>query len=128
MSAKLMTIDTIMGKLEMTDISFSGMQWHERQSDRVQPRDPIYACVVYKKALIRASLDNLSVGGMSLMIYKNKEKAVPIDQDSAVRLTLQLPGDDTRLDLKGRIIHEQQTGSLDIIGMQWMGSKAQERT
>jgi PilZ domain len=126
-SARVLTIDMVMGKLELSDLSFTAWHWNERQCDRVQPRNPIYVNVVHNRALIRATLDNLSVGGMSLMIYKYKDKVVPFDQDSVVRLTMQLPGDDTRLYLKGKVIHERQTGKLGIIGMQLMGSQVQEK-
>jgi hypothetical protein len=126
-SARLLTVNRVLGKLELADLTMAGWHWNERQSDRVQPRSPIYVYGEHKKELIRASLDNLSVEGMSLMIYKNKAKMVPIDPDSAMRLTLQLPGEEARLDLKGRVVRERQIGRLDIIGLQLMASKAQEK-
>jgi hypothetical protein len=126
-SAWLLATDTIMGKLELTDLDFTNWHWYERQSDRVQPRDPICLHGEYKKTPIRASLDNLSPGGISIMIYKYNEMVVRFDPDSILRLTLQLPGEDTPLDLKGKVVHERQTGRLGIIGLHLLSTSAQDK-
>lgn len=126
-SAKLLAINTIMGKLELADLAFTGWHWNERQTDRVQPQEPVYVYIEHKKTPIWANLDNLSPGGISLMIYKYQDKLVRLDQGSVVRLAFQLPGEDSRLDIKGKVIHERQIGRLGMIGMQLLCSTAQER-
>jgi hypothetical protein len=65
--------------------------------------------VEHKKSLFRANLDNLSVAGMSLMACNFKEEILHTDHNTPVRLTLQLPGDDGRLDLKGKVVHAYRT-------------------
>jgi hypothetical protein len=125
-SARVSKCDSARGTLELADLTFTDRCWNERRHDRVQPRDPIYVYVEHKKALVRANLDNLSVGGMSLMACNFKEEALHTDHNTPVRLTLQLPGDDGRLDLKGKVIHARQTGRLVIIGVQLMANNAQE--
>jgi hypothetical protein len=50
-----------------------------------------------------------------------------IDHDAAIRLTFQLPGEDTRMYLKGKVIQARQVGRLVIIGVQLMANRAQEK-
>lgn len=126
-SARLMAINTIVGKLELSDPVFTGWHWNERLSDRVQPQDPIYIYAEYKKMPIWANLDNLSTGGISLMTYKYPDRPVQIEKGSVLSLAFHLPGDDLRLDIKGKVIHEHPLGRLAIIGLQLLSSGAQEK-
>jgi hypothetical protein len=126
-SARLLEVNPTTGRLELADLAITGWHWYDRQADRVQPRDPIYVDGKDKNALIRACLDNLSAQGMSLMIYKYKERPVPFGRDSIVSLTFQLPGEEIRLHLKAKVLHERQTGRLGILGMQLMSSSTQEK-
>jgi hypothetical protein len=126
-SARLLNINTVVGKLELADLTFTGWPWNERQSDRVQPRDPIIVGMGQKKAQFQVTLDNLSVEGMSLLACISKEKALLIDHDVAVRLTFQLPDEDARLYLKGKAIQARQIGRMVIIGIQLMANRAQEK-
>ena len=126
-SARLLTLNTVMGRLELEDLIFTGRRWNEHQYDRVQPRDSICVSGEYKEALIRANLDNLSVGGMSLIVCRDREMALDIDRDSDMRLTLQLPGDDAHLEFQGKVVHSRQAGRLAILGIQLMASGAQEK-
>jgi hypothetical protein len=127
LSARVLNLNAITGKLELAGLTFSGRYWNERQYDRVQPRDPIYVYVEHKKALVRANLDNLSVGGMSLMACTDNEKALHTDHDSALRLTLQMPGENAPFNLKGKVVHVRQTGRLVIVGVQLIDNSAQEK-
>jgi hypothetical protein len=126
-SARVLECNGTKGLLELADLTFTGRCWKERQNDRVQPRDPIYVHVEHKRALVRANLENLSTGGMSLMGCTYRENALHLDHDTAVRLTLQLPGDDDRMNLKGRVVHARQIGSLVIVGVQLVAHSAQEK-
>ncbi len=125
-SARVLKCNPVKGILELTDFTFTGLHWNERQFDRVQPQDPIYVTLKHKKALVRANLDNLSVGGMSLMVCKFNEEALPTDHEMPVLLTIQLPGDNTQLDIKGKVVHARQTGRLVVIGVQLIPNSAQE--
>jgi len=126
-SARLLKLNAIKGKLELSDLTFTGRCWNERQYDRVQPRDPVYVYVEHKKALVRANLENLSAGGMSLMACNYKEEALHTDYDTLVRLTLKLPDVDERLELKGKVVQARRTGRLVINGVKLMASSAQEK-
>jgi hypothetical protein len=126
-SARLLNLNMAIGKLELADLTFTGWPWNERQSDRVQPQDPIIVCMGHKKAQVQTTLDNLSVEGMSLLACISQEKALMIDHDTAVRLTFQLPDDDARLYLRGKVIQARQVGRLVIIGVQLMANGAQKK-
>jgi len=126
-SARLLNLNTVMGKLELADLLFTGWPWNERQSDRVQPQDPMIVFVEHKKTLVTTNLDNLSMGGMSLLTSNDKEKSLHCDRDTVVRLTFQLPDSDGSLDLKGKIIHTHQVGKLAVIGVKFNIRGAQEK-
>jgi hypothetical protein len=126
-SARLLNLNTVMGKLELADLSFTGWPWNERQSDRVQPQDTIIVYMGHKKAQVQATVDNLSVEGMSLVASTSQEKALMIDHDVAVHLSFQLPDEDARLDLKGTVIQARQVGKVVIIGVQFMANRAQKK-
>jgi hypothetical protein len=127
-AARLLNLNTVIGKLELADLIFTGWPWNERQSDRVQPQDPMIVFVKHKKTLVKANVDNLSMSGMSLLTSDYKEKSLLNDRDTAVRLTFQLPGSDSSLDLKGKIIHTHQVGKLAVIGVQFNTRGAQEKS
>jgi len=124
-SARLLNLNTVMGKLELADLTFTGWPWNERQSDRVQPEDPIIVSMGHKKVRLQANLDNLSVDGMSLLACASKAKDLKIDPDAVIRLTFQLPDADACLDLKGKVIQARQVGRLVIIGVRLMANGAQ---
>ena len=126
-SARVLKCNAIIGNLELTDLTLTGRCWNERQTDRVQPRDPVYVYVEHNKALVRATMDNLSVGGMSLMACSYREKALHTDFNKPVRLTFQLPGDNVQLDIKGKVVHTRQAGRLVINGVKLMASSPQEK-
>lgn len=126
-SARLLNLNTVMGKLELADLTFTGWPWNERQSDRVQPQDPIIVYIGHKKAQVQATLDNLSVEGMSLLACTSQEKALMIDYDAVVRLTFQLPDEKACLYLRGKVIQARQVGRLVMIGVQLMANRIQEK-
>jgi hypothetical protein len=126
-SGRVSNLDPCMGRLELSNLAFTGRCWNERKYDRVQPKDPIYVYVEHKRALVRANLDNLSVGGMSLMGSTDREKVLHTDHDAVVRLTLQLPGENAHLNLHGKIVHARQTGKLVMVGVQLIANIAMER-
>ncbi len=44
-----------------------------------------------------------------------------------MKLTFQLPGEDTPLDLKGKIVHARQAGKLAILGIHMLATRVQEK-
>jgi hypothetical protein len=126
--ARMVAIDMERGRLELADFSLTGTHWYERQADRVQPRQPVYVLGENRRTLLRASLNNLSVGGLGIVIYDDdQEKNIPLERDATMQLTLQLPDSDKRLDVKGKVVYQQQVGSLDLVGMQLMCRSAQQK-
>ncbi len=126
-SARVSNYDSTRGKLELTDLTFTGQCWKERQHDRVQPSDPIYVYVEHKKAFISANLENLAVGGMSLMVRNYNGEVLHIDDHTPIRMSIQLPGDNALMELKGKVIHARQSGRLVIIGVQLKANPTQEK-
>jgi PilZ domain len=126
-SARLLNKNTVLGRLELADLTFTGWPWNERQSDRVEPRDPIIVEMGLKKAQFQVTLDNLSMKGMSLLACTYKEKALLIGYAVPVHLTFQLPDEGARLCLKGKVIRARQVGRMVIIGVQLMANSVQEK-
>jgi hypothetical protein len=125
-SARVLGFNSARGKMDLTDLSLTGQRWIDRRYDRVQPRDPIYVVVKHHKVVFRACLGNLSVAGMSLMTSHYSEKAL-LEQNLPVRLTLQLPGEDESLEIKGKVVHIRRTGRQVIFGVHFMANSTQEK-
>jgi len=125
-SARVLGFNSARGKMELTDLCLTGQRWNDRRYDRVQPRDPIYVNVKHHKVTFRAYLSNLSVAGMSLMTSHYSGKVL-LEQNSPVRLTLQLPGEDENLEIKGKVVRIRRTGRQVIFGVHFIANSAQEK-
>lgn len=126
-TAKLLELDPVLGKVVLSDLNFLGQGWTKRIHDRIQPREPLYIDLAWGKNLLRAGLENLSTTGMSLMAYVNNVKDIYIDQDTPVKLTFQLPGDDSQMTLKGKIIRSRRVQQLIMIGISFFPDAKQSK-
>jgi hypothetical protein len=125
-TARLLELNMIVGKLALSDLTFSGQSWKERLCERTQPRDPICVDMAWNNSLARVHLENLSATGMRVMISRTKDQGVCTHWNAPVRLTFQLPRDALKMDLKGTIIFSRQVGNLVIAGIRFLPSKSQE--
>lgn len=120
-SAKLLELDAVLGKVALSDLDFLGQSWVKRLSERVEPGEPLYVDMTWGKNQLRAGLENLSMTGMSLMAYMNNVKDFYIEhidhRDTPVKLSVPLPGEDAQLTLKGRIVRCRRVKQLVMIGI-----------
>ncbi len=126
-TARLLELNMIVGKLALSDLAFSGQSWKERLCERIQPREPICVDMACNNNLARTHLENLSATGMRVMIYRTKDTGVCTDCDAPVRLSFQLPRDALKMDLRGKIIYSRQVRNLVIAGIHFFPSRSQEK-
>ncbi len=126
-TARLLKLDMIEGKIALSNLTFSGQSWKERLSERIQPRDPICVDMSWNNTLARTHLENLSATGMRMMISRTIDKGVCTDCDASVRLAFQLPRDALKMDLRGKIIYSRQVRNLVIVGIRFFPSASQEK-
>lgn len=126
-TARLLELNLILGKISLSDLTFSGHSWKDRLCERIQPQNLICVDFSCQKTTSRAQLKDLSTTGMCLLISRAKDKSICTDRDAPVRLALQLPKDDFKMDLRGKIINSRQLGSLVIVGVSYVPNKSQEK-
>ncbi len=126
-TAQVLELNLILGKISLSDLAFSGRSWKDRHYERIQPQNMICVDFSSQKITSRAQLKDLSTTGMSLLVSRARDKRLCTDRDAPVRLALQLPKDDFKMDLKGKIINSRQSGNLVIIGVSFVPNKSQEK-
>jgi hypothetical protein len=126
-TARLLEINMILGKISLCDFTFSGHSWKDRLCERIQPQNLITVDFSNQKTKASAQLKDLSTTGIRFLISRTKNKGVCTNRDATIRLTLRLPRDDYGMDLKGKIIYSQQLGNLVIVGVHFHPSVSQEK-
>jgi len=126
-TARLLELNLILGKISLSDLTFCGHSWKDRLCERIQPQNLICVDFSSQKTTARAQLKDLSTTGMRLFISRAKDRSMCTDHNGPVRLALQLPKDDFKMDLKGKIIYSRQFGNLVIVGVSILPNKSQEK-
>jgi len=67
--ATLQTIHTANGEITLTNFSYTGDYWRDRQEQRIEPAKPVHAKVNLAKQSFPANLTNLSLHGAGLLVY-----------------------------------------------------------
>ncbi len=104
-TAQLKSLNLSKGMLVLSDFAYSDNAWKERRHERVQPLRPSYVTLRCRGNSVRACMENISVDGMRVLIFKIAEKGVRIKPGLSVRLDFQLPPDYQYKALKGKVIY-----------------------
>lgn len=106
------------GMFVLSDFVYSDTDWKIRMHERVQPKKPIYVKLHWRRRSIRASMDNISVGGMG--IFANKLiYGMKVDPGSKIKLDFQLTPAYIFVSVKGTIVYLDEISSeLTRIGIQ----------
>ena len=73
------------GMFSLSDFSYLKSEWKERQYERVQPKDPTYVSLRYQRIDIRASMLDLSINGMGLLVGSSDDCELEFEPNSCVR-------------------------------------------
>lgn len=104
LSCRLSDLLVYSGRLILNDFRIMDQTWIDRQSDRVQPRLPIFVSLVNGKKTTRANLFDLSVTGMCILLDKNCVEDPDKILDSKLQILLTLPTCKTACKITGLVV------------------------
>jgi len=88
---------------------FSIQDWKQRQSERVQPRDPTYITLHWRQKEARLCLEDISTIGMGVFVGSDIHRKIQVQPALIVHLDFTLP--DFPFDnLEGRILYHYRVG------------------
>jgi hypothetical protein len=123
---RLLDLNLTKRKIVLSGLSLCDHGWSERLFDRIKPDPPIYVNVSSNfRSLGHMCVSNLSAAGMRVICIKNKDRCV--ESDMPVRLTFQLPRDDSLINLPGKVAHVRQAGNLTRLGFHLNPTMSQQR-
>lgn len=102
------------GSFSLFDFSYIKGDWNYRQYERVQPKDPTYVILNYQNRAIRASLLDISINGMGVLVGSSDDRELEFKPNTSIRSDLQNSPifGWTKL---GGAIHYQQTVADSIV-------------
>ncbi|HCS38810.1 MAG: PilZ domain-containing protein [Anaerolineaceae bacterium] len=125
LSCRLSDLLVYSGKLILNDFRLMDQSWIDRQSDRVQPRLPIFVSVVNGKKVIKANLFDISITGICILFDKKNVEDPDTLLDSKLQILLTLPTYKSACKITGHVVQCRHIGNnLLRIGMDiTMGNK-----
>jgi hypothetical protein len=116
------------GKLSLNDFQVLNQVWIDRQSERVQPKQPTFVTFIHGKKQIRANLFDLSKNGMGILV----DKSIDIEMDevlnSDILVLLKIPQKNTLCRVPAIVTQIRSiSGDLTRIGLKTSPSKADEK-
>ena len=73
------------GLFSLFDFSHIKDDWNDRQYERVQPKEPTYVSINYQNMTIRASLLDISINGMGLLVGSLDDHEFKFQPNTGVR-------------------------------------------
>ena len=110
LSCRLSDLLVYSGKLILNDFRLMDQDWIDRQSDRVQPRLPIFVSMVNGKKITKANLFDLSLSGMCILLDKNNVKDPDKLLDSKLQILVTLPTSKTACKITGVVMQSRSVG------------------
>ncbi|HVP21275.1 MAG TPA: PilZ domain-containing protein [Anaerolineaceae bacterium] len=110
-------MDLATGLVTSTHLSYIDHCWKQRKGDRVQPKQPLRAVLSIAHWSISASIADISVNGIGLLIYGMANKGLNIQVKQSIQTGLRLPGSKMPLALSGRIARIDQLGNSAMISL-----------
>ncbi len=111
LSCRLSDLLVYSGRLVLNDFRIMDQNWIDRQSDRVQPRLPIFVSLVNGKKTTRANLFDLSISGMCILLDKNYIEDPDKILDSKLQILLTLPTSKTACKVSGLVVQCRPIGN-----------------
>ena len=73
------------GMFSLSDFSYLEGEWKDRMHERVQPKDPTYVSLRFQRMDIRASMLDLSINGMGLLVGNTEDCDMEFEPNSCVQ-------------------------------------------
>ncbi len=101
------------GMFTLSDFSYIEGDWKERLHERVQPKEPTYVSLRYRRIDIRASMLDISLSGMGVLVCNSDDREFEFHPNSSVCTDFQT-SPTFRWAKLGGAIHYQQKVSRSI--------------
>lgn len=105
LGARVLDTDIRANQLELGNFICTERPWVDRGYERVQPCGPVRVILHVGESSLPVSLENISMIGAGLLIYKLAERGVEIRAGQPVRLDFSLPEVGINLALLGRVVY-----------------------
>ena len=103
--AKIIEVNPQRGWIIISDLVTSTNPWQERRHDRVQPSQPLRVAICCGSTSCAGTLDNLSLHGAGVLVYKFEEHPIKAKVGNPVQITFKLPNDKLPVKLNGKIVN-----------------------
>jgi len=103
--AKIDEINPQRGWIIISDIVASSNPWWERRFDRVQPSQPLRAIIQSGPSNCAGTLDNLSLKGLGVLVYKFEEHPIKAKTGNHVQIAFRLPTEKQVIKVIGKIVN-----------------------
>jgi hypothetical protein len=111
LSCRLSDLLVYSGKLVLNDFRLMDQSWIDRQSDRVQPRLPIFVSLINGQKTTKANLFDLSITGMCILIDRNRVDGLDNLLDSKLQVLLPLPTYKSECKITGLVVQCRHIGN-----------------
>jgi hypothetical protein len=105
LGARVLDTNIRTNQLEMGNFICTGRPWVDRGYERVQPCSPVRAILHVGESSLPVALENISMIGAGLLIYKLAERGIEIRPGQPVRLDFSLSEAGVNLALLGRVVN-----------------------
>lgn len=105
-AAQMVDFNFDQGTLHLADFSF--IEWKERKSERVQPKESTYVTAQCRHRTCRFFLEDISANGVGLLIARDLEQEMKVSLGCLVYLDFQLTPEISLTHLKGKLRYIRQ--------------------
>lgn len=111
--ARVRDLSARKGMFSLSDFSYIEGNWQERLHERVKPKEPTYVSLRYRRMDFRASMLDISLNGMGVLVCKSDDPELEFQANSCVCTDFQTSPTFGWIKLGGAI-HYQQKVSRSI--------------
>lgn len=111
--AKIRDLSVRQGMFSLTDFAYIDGDWKDRLHERVQPKEPTYVSLHYRQTVIRASMLDLSIRGMGLLVCNSEGQEMDFESNASVCTDFETSSN-YRWAKLGGAVHYQQKLSKSI--------------
>ncbi|UCF29558.1 MAG: hypothetical protein JSW42_07795 [Chloroflexota bacterium] len=109
--AKVRDLSIRQGMFSLTDFDYNDGDWKDRLHDRVQPKEPTYVSLNYRQMNIRASMLDISIRGMGVLVCSSEEQGLDFQPNSCVCTDFETSPNFRWAKLGGAVHYQQKLSS-----------------
>jgi hypothetical protein len=128
MAAKVRDINFQKGIITLTNLNFLESPWYERESERVEPRNPTSILVSMANHRLRGRLENLSLHGLGVLLYTKYLSQIPAKIGETLKVEIDLGNAIPKMRIRTKLIAVCPVGQyLTHLGLEMQPRRTQEK-